>query len=82
MKRGKRKRGRYPFQKIVHFFYICSVSRLLHGVCRYVKVCLPRRGGGEGEGEREGGDRALFYVSSFPHISFPCAAWYVFNFSR
>lgn len=48
MKRGKRKRGRYPFQKIVHFFYICYVSRLLHGVCRYLKVYLPRGEGGEG----------------------------------
>lgn len=74
MKMGKRKRGRYPFQKIVHFFYICSASRLLHGVCRYVKVCLPRRGGGgegrerdrERERERERGREVIVRSFMFP----------------
>lgn len=60
---GKRKRGRYPFQNIVHFSYICSVSRLLHGGRRYLKICLPGGGG-------SGRVRCSFYVSSFPLISF------------
>lgn len=60
--RGKRRRKRLPFQKIVHFFYIFSVARLLHGGRRYLKVSLPGLGGGNGRVEQGGGGERVSYV--------------------